>query len=1330
MLLAKMTLADKIALVHGQAGTSPAGAIGAVPANPSLCIPAISEQDGPAGVGDGATGVTQLPAPVDLASTWDPALAKDYGTVIGAEEHGKGMEVVYGPAINIQRDPRWGRNYEMLSEDPYLVGQMAAPEVEGIQSQDVIAELKHFAVYNQETYRNTPADDAIVSEQALHEIYLPAWNYVTTAAKPGAVMCSYATVNDEYACQNKYLLQTLEQRWGYKGFVGSDYGATHSTVASANAGLDQEMPGSTYFGAALEAAVESGQVTMATLDGMVSRILTQMFDFGFFNQEPTGKINTPVTTPGHAAVALQVAEDGTVLLKNADGILPLTSTASSIAVLGPNAGPDPLTAGGGSAHVIAPFKVSPVPAITAAAPAGVTVTSYTGTDATTAAAVAAAAHVAVVFADNYESEGSDLPNITLQDNQDAYISAVAAANPNTIVVLNTGGPVTMPWINQVKGVLEAWYPGEEDGTAIASVLFGSVDPGGHLAETFPVSLSQAPTAPPADFPGTNGQVLYSPPGSDNGLLVGYRYYSTDNVTPLFPFGYGLSYTSFAFSDLTVTPTRVDNTSSTPGETSCDCNGQGTDLVNVTARVTNTGKVAGSDVAQLYLGEPASASQPARQLEGFEKVFLGPGQSTMVHFELNGHALSYWDDTANGWVLPDGAFSVYVGDSSALANLPLRGTFTVVKSLGARYATLSAPSTVDPQATFTATAQFVNDGDYPMNGTQFSLQVPQGWTVQTAPVAPKVVPAGGSVTVTFQVTAPAGAQASTATLTAEARFAPAPPGPPPNPPGVPARFGPPPLPPGQQSRLVEATATVSVAPLATGTLTPTSVTLGPGNSAAVTLAISSNISHQQTVDYNATPPSGISVVPAQGTLQVPPTGASTALTVSVAAGTPGGLYTVPISLTATAGTVGPPSAPTGGSPPPSPPVPLGPGQQYELGGLILQVSVPFTSLSAAFNNVGITSDNDTTPGNYDGVGDSFSAQNLTAAGLAPGATVYQDGTLLTWPNVPAGEPDNVVAEGQTIDLTGTGTTLELLGASAYGASTGTLTVNYADGTSQTATVSFNDWYDNAPVTGGNLVAQTTNWNPATTPAQPVSVYSWAVSLEAGKQVSSVTLPDISSGVGSGITAMHVFAMGLGSGSSSVPFSSLQEAYNNVGVSDASDPSKANYDGNGDSFQAEALASGTPDTLVPGGTVVEDGATLTWPDVVSGQLDNVLAEGQTIDMTGSGTDLVFLGSANNGTATGSVTVTYTDGATQSFTISFADWYADTPTSTDQLVDQTSTWDPGPLVPAEGLPTTHPVSVYSTSVPLDPNKTVASVTLPDISPGIGNSQTGMHIFDMAIG
>jgi beta-glucosidase len=790
-VLAKMTLDNKLAMVDGTGfSTGTAGYAGHIAAIPRLCIPSLNLEDGPQGVADGVPGVTQLPAPVALAAAFDPTLAREYGSVVGSEEHGKGANVNLGPTVNIVRDPRWGRAFESYGEDPYLSGQTAVGVIDGVQSQDVMSQVKHYAVYNQETNRNTSADDAIVSQRAMQEIYLPQFYAAVTQGGAASVMCSYATINGQYACQNSGTLSVLEKQWDFPGFVTSDWGATHSTVASALAGLDLSMPGGTllgpdYYGPALKTATQDSAVPVSALNDMVSRILLEMFRFGLFDHSSTGSLTATVTTPAHAQTGQDVAEAGTVLLKNDGAVLPLTAqSGKSIAVIGGDAGQYALTSGGGSAGVIAPYIVTPVQGIikraaasgvsvsyaqgefpaqgalaavpASAFPHGLTATyyndttftgataatrtvpgvalswgnkspapgvkatgwsvklagtvklpaagSYTlslsltgtasvtidgksvfasqtaysgvsrttvalpagtatievnyadsipiGTDAVSlgwqppanllAQAVASArkASVAVVFASNYETESADLTTINLPANEDQLISAVAAVNPNTVVVLNTGSAVTMPWLAEVKGVIEAWYPGQNDGNAIAAVLFGDVNPSGKLPVTFPRSLAQVPASTAAQWPGTGGKVQYS-----EGIGVGYRWYTSKGITPLFPFGYGLSYTSFSFSHLVVRPGR--------------------DGYQVSAAVTNTGQRAGADVAQLYVGDPASTGEPAEQLKGFQRVTLRPGQTTQVTFSVSSNDLAWW----NGhWEVTPGTYALMVGDSSA--SLPL------------------------------------------------------------------------------------------------------------------------------------------------------------------------------------------------------------------------------------------------------------------------------------------------------------------------------------------------------------------------------------------------------------------------------------------------------------------------------------------------------------------------------------------------------------------------------------------------------------------------------------------------------------------------------------
>ncbi|HTW11096.1 MAG TPA: glycoside hydrolase family 3 N-terminal domain-containing protein, partial [Solirubrobacteraceae bacterium] len=373
-LLRQLTLANEITLVEGRG--NPAKYEFYMPGIPRLCIPALGEEDGPNGVGDGLKGVTELPAGIALAASWDPSLARRYGAVIGAEERAKGAAVNLGPTINIDRDPRWGRTFEAYSEDPFLDARLAVSEISGVQSQGVMAEVKHFAVYNQETNRNLPSDDAVVSQRALNEIYLPAFQAAVQQGDAAAVMCSYATVNGAYACQNRGLeTGVLALRWGFSGFVTSDYGALHATSGALD-GTDQEQPERTYFGEALLRAVRDGRIPRAALNTMVSRLLGQMFRFRLFNRGPSGSVSAVATSAAHRAVATAVADEGAVLLKNSGDTLPISRAgAGRVVVIGPAASVAPVYGGGGSAAVIPSSTVTPLQGLRAGAGAG-TVVSY------------------------------------------------------------------------------------------------------------------------------------------------------------------------------------------------------------------------------------------------------------------------------------------------------------------------------------------------------------------------------------------------------------------------------------------------------------------------------------------------------------------------------------------------------------------------------------------------------------------------------------------------------------------------------------------------------------------------------------------------------------------------------------------------------------------------------------------------------------------------------------------------------------------------------------------------------------------------------------------
>jgi beta-glucosidase len=665
-VLAAMTQTQKLAVLHGNGNASPY--IGNLSPIPELCIPGLGLQDGPGGVGDGLGGVTQMPSAVTSAATFDTGLEQEYGAAAGAEFAGKGADVVLGPTLNIVRDPRWGRAFETFSEDPYLSGQMASANIRGIQSQGVMAQAKHAAVYNQETYRNGPQDNAIVDTRTLQEIYLPAFQDAVTKGATASIMCGYSTINGTFACQNPYILNTaLYQQAGFGGFVTCDWGAMHSTVESANAGTTMEMPGGYFYADFLSQAVANGQVSQATLDTMVRRVLTQMFAFGLFDKTKTGSTTATVTTAAHQDVARRGAEEGTVLLKN-NGILPLsTSSLSSVAVLGVDGGAGVQSVGGGSATATSSGTVWPLTGIqNRVAGTGVTVNYNDGTNIANAVALARTSSVAIVFAsNNYGNEGTDQTTIDLPGSQNDLITQVAAANPKTIVVLHTNSATTMPWLANVAGVFEGFYGGQQVGTAIARLLFGDANPSGKLPVSFPKSLADVPASTTAQWPGNGTNVQYS-----EGLKVGYRWYDAQNITPLFPFGFGLSYTTYAFSNLVV------------GAMS---GGQ----ADVAATITNTGTRAGTEVAQLYVGAPAANGEPPRQLKNFQRVTLNPGQAQTIHFTVTSRDLAYWDTASSAWKTPAGAYQIMVGDSSR--NLPLTGTLNAPAGLTAATAsTLANP----------------------------------------------------------------------------------------------------------------------------------------------------------------------------------------------------------------------------------------------------------------------------------------------------------------------------------------------------------------------------------------------------------------------------------------------------------------------------------------------------------------------------------------------------------------------------------------------------------------------------------------------------------------
>jgi beta-glucosidase len=649
-LVAQMTLDEKISQVH-TTGTGAGGISRLVPGIPRLGIPDFLISNGPAGVGTGAVPTqpeaTALPAPVALAAGFDPGLAHRYGVVEGRETGDVGHSLLEAPDVNMVRVYRNGRAFENYGEDPYLAGRLAVANIHGIQSQGVLAEVKHYTANDQEAARKTIDEE--IDDRTLHEIHLPAFEAAVREGHVASVMCAYPAVNGTFMCENKHLLaDVLRGQWGFDGFVQSDASATHTAVGSANAGQDLELRDNGPYDQELKQAVENGTVSMAQLDTMIIRRLAVEIRAGLFDHPRT---ITPIDAAAGGAVARSVAEQTSVLLKNSGPALPLDAgRLHSIAVVGPYA-QAAHPGGGGSSHVKPLYTVSPVDGIAKRAGAGVTVQGSDGADPAAAAKLAGSSDVAVVVIGDVEKEGTDRASLSLPAAQDELVRSVVAANPHTIVVLNTGAPVLMPWLGDVPAVLETWYPGEEDGNALAALLFGDVNPSGKLPVTFPRSETQTPVSSPERYPGVNGVVTYS-----EKLEVGYRWYDAQGQDPLFPFGYGLSYTRFAFSHLKV---------SRPGR-----DGRATVSVNV----RNTGSRAGAEVAQVYVTDPPSAGEPPRQLRGFAKVALRPGQTKRVRVALDPRTFSIWDTAAQRWTTVGGRYTVSVGDSSR--DLPVSATVSV------------------------------------------------------------------------------------------------------------------------------------------------------------------------------------------------------------------------------------------------------------------------------------------------------------------------------------------------------------------------------------------------------------------------------------------------------------------------------------------------------------------------------------------------------------------------------------------------------------------------------------------------------------------------------
>jgi len=679
LVLEQLTLDEKISLLHGEGMARQKhlppeiqavqdqsnGGAGFVLGVPRLGIPRIQMSDAAYGVRQSAENgrySTALPSNVGSAASWDPDAACAYGKLIGDELRMQGYNATLGGGVDITRDPRNGRTFEYMGEDPVLAGTMVGARSRCEGAEHVISDVKHYAFNDQESGRQEV--DAEIGERAGRESDLLAFEIGVKTGHPDAVMCSYNGVNGSYACENSWLLHdVLKGDWKFPGFVMSDWDATHSTVKSSHAGLDQEQPLDLFYGAALKKAVEDGEVSQAELNDHVRRVLWAEFASGIIDDP----VIRGVVDPQHGFdVSRKIEEGSAVLLRNKDAVLPLDAQkVRSIAVIGFKADFG-MISGGGSAQVDPPgqiggtpwrkhiwFPTSPLKAIRAQAP-NADVTFSSGAQIDDAVAKAKAADVAIVFAWQWESEGGDLPNLSLPDNQDKLIEAVAKANPHTVVVLETGTAVTMPWLDSTSAVLEAWYGGSKGADAVARLLFGEVNPSGKLPMTFPESVDELPRTTIAQPPPpvNNGVLSFKVDYNIEGAAVGYKWYESQHKPVLFPFGFGLSYTTFKYSDLKV---NKDGTS-------------------VSVTITNTGTRAGAEVAEVYATLPASADEPWKRLIAYKKVELAPGESKTVTMDIDPTYESIWDVSANRWTRPNGEYHVMAGGSSA--DTPIEATFAV------------------------------------------------------------------------------------------------------------------------------------------------------------------------------------------------------------------------------------------------------------------------------------------------------------------------------------------------------------------------------------------------------------------------------------------------------------------------------------------------------------------------------------------------------------------------------------------------------------------------------------------------------------------------------
>jgi beta-glucosidase len=700
-LLPKLTLEEKVSLCYGNSTFTTAGVA-------RLGIPELWMDDGPMGVreevGNGFRNMgrtddfaTAMPATLGLAATFNTDLANAYGAVIGQEAKQRGKNIMLGPSLNIQRTPLCGRNFEYMGEDPYLTSRIAVNYIEGEQAQGVASCAKHFAANNQEFQRNRI--NVEMDERTLREIYLPAFKAAVQEAGVLSIMGAYNLFRGQHCCENDYLLNTvLKKEWGFKGLAMSDWSGVHSTDLAAMNGMDMEMGTRTsppfdtaYLANPFLAGLKSEKYPMSVLDDKVSRHLYVMFKLNLIHDPAVTPADDaspkPVlSTKEHQETARKIAEESIVLLKN-EKILPLDlSKFKSIAIIGVNA-VTKFASGGGAANIKAPYEITALEGISNRVGGSVKITYSPGYAAPrgggrrgqpapapapdnsqlVADAVAAAKAADVVIyvgglshvTGSFDSEGSDRRDLKLPGGQDMLLEKIVAANPKTVVIFNGGGAVEMgSWLAKTPGLLYAWYGGLEGGHALARVLFGDVNPSGKLPCTFPKQLADSPAHALNAYPGTNGTVTYV-----EGLLVGYRWFDAKKIEPLFPFGYGLSYTKFKYSGLKLVQ---NNDSKNP-------------MVTVEFELTNTGKREGAEVAEVYVQEvKPSVTRPVKELKGFTKVSLKPGQKQKVSVKLDRSAFAFYDPDKNGWVAEKGDFKIMVGGSSR--DIDLQGNYRLAETV--------------------------------------------------------------------------------------------------------------------------------------------------------------------------------------------------------------------------------------------------------------------------------------------------------------------------------------------------------------------------------------------------------------------------------------------------------------------------------------------------------------------------------------------------------------------------------------------------------------------------------------------------------------------------